>query len=310
MKGSPGMTINQLRYLVVLDAEKSFSEAASKLYISQQALSSSIKGIEKELNTQLFVRNRWHGVFTTPEGQLVIQTAKHILNEYYRLNIVLKQRAEKGKSVSGKIHVLYNGAFLVFGLPAYIEGFKPLYPDVKFSMSELDTGLIVKELQSGSHEHTLGIVSILKPDLEKIVQGNDSLQVRSLGETRFYMTCRKSSRFASYSKITVQTAITLPLAIYCSGVFEESPLFHLLSHYTNPFKLNYFVTDNRSLWLNYMLSNDVVSLNSPEFLEEKDLTDITLIPLKEDLSMQKAIIYPRDDLILGLFADYICDSQV
>ena len=304
------MTINHLRYLVELDAKKSFSEAASKLFISQQALSSSIKGIEKELNTQLFVRNRWHGVFTTPEGQLVVQSAKRILNEYYRLTAALKQQAEKGKTVSGEIRVLYTGAFHVFGLPYYIEGFKHLYPDVKFSMSELDTGLIVKDLQSGTHEHTIGIASFLKPVLEDLVQEDNLLQVRSLGETRFYMTCRKSSRFASYSKIRIQTAITLPLAIYCSGVFEESPLFHLLSNYTNPFKLNYFITDNRSLWLSYMLSNDVVSFISPEFIEEKDLADLTLIQLKEELAMQKAIIYPKDDLILELFADYIYNSQV
>ena len=304
------MTINQLRYLVELDAKKSFSEAASKLFISQQALSSSIKGIEKELNAQLFVRNRWHGVFTTPEGQLVVQAAKRILNEYYRLTIALKQQAEKVKTVSGEIHVLYNGAFHVFGLPYYIEGFKHLYPDVKFSMSELDTGLIVKNLQSGFHKHAIGIASFLKPVLDELAQGDDSLQIRSLGETRFYMACRKSSRFASYSKITIQTAITLPLAIYCSGVFEESPLFHLLSDYANPFKLNYFITDNRSLWLTYMLSNDVVSFISPEFIEEKDLADLTLIPLKEDLSMQKAIIYPQGELILELFADYIYNSQI
>ena len=304
------MTINQLRYLVELDAKKSFSEAASKLFISQQALSSSIKGIEKELNAQLFVRNRWHGVFTTPEGQLVVQAAKRILNEYYRLTIALKQQAEKGKTVSGEIHVLYNGAFHVFGLPYYIEGFKHLYPDVKFSMSELDTGLIVKNLQAGSHEHTIGIASFLKPVLDELAQGDDSLQIRPLGETRFYMACRKSSRFASYGKITMHTAITLPLAIYCSGVFEESPLFHLLSEYANPFNLNYFITDNRSLWLTYMLSNDVVSFISPEFIEEKDLADLTLIPLKEDLSMQKAIIFPKGDVILEFFADYIYNSQI
>ncbi|MFR2767419.1 MAG: LysR family transcriptional regulator [Thomasclavelia sp.] len=50
----------------------SFSTAARNLFISQSAVSQTISSIEKELQTQLFVRNS-KGVSLTKEGKLLHQ---------------------------------------------------------------------------------------------------------------------------------------------------------------------------------------------------------------------------------------------
>ena len=50
----------------------SFSEASRKLYISQSAVSQSVKTLEKKLNHTLFIRST-KKVFLTPEGETLLQ---------------------------------------------------------------------------------------------------------------------------------------------------------------------------------------------------------------------------------------------
>ena len=50
----------------------SFSEASKQLFISQSAVSQSIKVLEKKLNQQLFVRST-KKVYLTPEGETLLR---------------------------------------------------------------------------------------------------------------------------------------------------------------------------------------------------------------------------------------------
>ena len=53
----------------------SFSEASRELFISQSAVSQSIKTLEKKLNHTLFIRST-KKVLLTPEGELLLQHVK------------------------------------------------------------------------------------------------------------------------------------------------------------------------------------------------------------------------------------------
>ena len=50
------MEFRQIQYFIKLSESTSISQAAKELFISQQALSKSIKNLESELNTRLFLR--------------------------------------------------------------------------------------------------------------------------------------------------------------------------------------------------------------------------------------------------------------
>ncbi len=56
----------------------SFSEASRQLFISQSAVSQSIKTLEKKLNHPLFIRST-KKVLLTPEGELLLQHVKPAL---------------------------------------------------------------------------------------------------------------------------------------------------------------------------------------------------------------------------------------
>ena len=62
------MTILQLKYVIAIASSKSLREAASRLFVSQPALSSTIRELEEEIGITLFERNN-KGISLTDEGK-------------------------------------------------------------------------------------------------------------------------------------------------------------------------------------------------------------------------------------------------
>lgn len=60
------MTLQQLVYAVKIADTKSMNKAAAELYVSQPALSSTIRDLEEELNIELFIRTN-RGIVITAE---------------------------------------------------------------------------------------------------------------------------------------------------------------------------------------------------------------------------------------------------
>jgi DNA-binding transcriptional LysR family regulator len=77
------MDIKQLQYFVQICRHRSLTEAAKNLYISQQALSKTLKILEDELQVALFSRVH-SGIRLTAEGEYLLQTAEKILNAFHR----------------------------------------------------------------------------------------------------------------------------------------------------------------------------------------------------------------------------------
>jgi len=73
------LDIKQLTYFVETAKEKSFTRAAANCYISQPALSKSIKQLEEELNSKLFIRD--YATFElTQEGKILLADATDIIS--------------------------------------------------------------------------------------------------------------------------------------------------------------------------------------------------------------------------------------
>lgn len=73
------MTIRQLEYVLKIARCNSISLAAKELFISQQALSESLKLLEDELQFTIFVRSK-KGVKLTTEGKLLLQDIEKIIS--------------------------------------------------------------------------------------------------------------------------------------------------------------------------------------------------------------------------------------
>ena len=88
------MKIQEMEMVLEIIDSGSISAAAKKLFISQPSLSQSIKKIEAELGTPLFVRKR-SGLVLTDAGRIYISSAKMILHLESELENELREMKER-----------------------------------------------------------------------------------------------------------------------------------------------------------------------------------------------------------------------
>lgn len=77
------MDFQKLRYIVSMSRLKSVTRAAQENYVAQSTMSSAISSAEAELGFPLFTRSS-HGVVPTAAGEVFVERAERILDEYAR----------------------------------------------------------------------------------------------------------------------------------------------------------------------------------------------------------------------------------
>src|SRR3954451_1692214 len=70
--------LRKIRYFVAVADNLHFRKAAEELHIAQPALSRSIRALERELGTQLFIRDK-RSVVLTPAGRQLLDDARPLL---------------------------------------------------------------------------------------------------------------------------------------------------------------------------------------------------------------------------------------
>ncbi|MEW9529789.1 LysR family transcriptional regulator [Microbispora sp. NPDC049125] len=74
------MDIRQIEFFIAVAEELSFTRAAELMYVTQSGLSSSIRGLERELNVRLFDRTP-RTVALTPAGHALLPRARRMLRD-------------------------------------------------------------------------------------------------------------------------------------------------------------------------------------------------------------------------------------
>ena len=79
------MTIQQLKYALMVAETTSLNEAARQLYISQPSLSFAIKALEDEIRVTIFERTK-KGMKVTKEGREFLRKAKVVVQQFEALD--------------------------------------------------------------------------------------------------------------------------------------------------------------------------------------------------------------------------------
>lgn len=133
--------MNERDLLIVkyLNIHKNITKTANALFISQPALTTRIKQLEKELNTKL-INSTNKGVFLTPTGlemaSFADETLKSIDAFKERLQAIDDENA-------GVIKLAAPNIISEYYLPQLIIAFKKLYPKVKFSITMTHSSEVV-----------------------------------------------------------------------------------------------------------------------------------------------------------------------
>ncbi|OQW79260.1 MAG: LysR family transcriptional regulator [Proteobacteria bacterium ST_bin11] len=119
------MDIDQIRTFLSVAANRSFLEAANRLYVTQSTVSTRIQRLETYLGVTLFVRNRSGASLTLP-GQRFLRHAKSLLLtlEKARHDIGLPSRFRGSVSIGARI------ALCEALLPEWISEIRRAMPDI------------------------------------------------------------------------------------------------------------------------------------------------------------------------------------
>ena len=109
----------------------SFSEASKKLFISQSAVSQSIKTLEKKLGQTLFIRST-KKVQLTAAGALLLKHIEPAMNLIARGE---SQLLDSGTLGLGQLHIGASDTICRYLLVPYLKQFHQMFPNVPIKVT-------------------------------------------------------------------------------------------------------------------------------------------------------------------------------
>lgn len=131
-------------YVYAVFEEKSFSKAAQKLYITQPALSTAIKKVEKKIGSPIFDRST-SPIGLTPGGEVYIEAIEKLFNLE---ETTLNQLNNLNGLLAGRLSIGGTNFFTSFILPALLAEFSRKYPQIKVELAEGTTTQLTERLMS------------------------------------------------------------------------------------------------------------------------------------------------------------------
>ena len=178
---------------------KSITQAANELMVSQPAVSKSIKVLEQDLNTQLFNRNK-DGVSLNNAGELLFNKIK----EAMELIISAEEDIDSLNNMEqGTINIGAGNTIMQRYLMPYIKEFHDLYPNINVIVHTVVTEELIKRAQ-------LGLVDIVFTHLPNNIPDNyDVIKLKKLHDI---LVVNKDSKYIGKT-INKKDLTNLPLVL-------------------------------------------------------------------------------------------------
>ncbi|GAB2466925.1 LysR family transcriptional regulator [Jatrophihabitans fulvus] len=140
------MELRQLRYLVAIADERSFTAAAARELVAQPAISAQIAGLEREVGQRLFERTP-RGAVPTAAGDELVRRARSVLAQ---VDDARDAMAELAGLVRGEVTVATVRGAPLGRLASLLGGFRRDHPGVRLRLREGESDGLVDALTAGT----------------------------------------------------------------------------------------------------------------------------------------------------------------
>ncbi|RED40599.1 LysR family transcriptional regulator [Paenibacillus sp. VMFN-D1] len=223
------LNLNHLNVFVAAAEKMNITGAAKALFISQPAVSKTIKQLEDALQVRLFVRDKQKGIILTDVGREILTLARQMQSIENR---IFQAASRENQLLTGKVKIGSFPAASTLLLPEAISRFRAKYPQVQIELSEgvsdqikewvtdrtVEIGLVASPFEGFEH-HSLvqdHMVAVIPDDHE--LQNTEIVDLRKYEQDMIY--CKgghkaalnraiQQHHFNLESNLTVQTAETL-----------------------------------------------------------------------------------------------------
>lgn len=202
------MNITQIKYVLEVAGASSMREASKKLYVSQPALSSSIRELEEELGILLFERSN-KGISLTDAGREFVVYAKKAVSQYEILeDRYLMNDGDKERFSVSTQH--YN-----FAIRAFTGVIRDKNPGkYNFSIHETRTNKVLEDVRDLKSQ--VGIISFSSANesvIKKLIK-DYQLEFIPLMRRETYIYVWKDHPFAKRNEISIEEMHDYPCVAF------------------------------------------------------------------------------------------------
>ena len=147
------ISLRQIQYFLAAAEAGQFSAAATKVHVTQTAITAAIKELESALGLSLFHRHHASGVSLTVDGQKFLSHAHNIAAA---VNSAIHDPGLIRQNVAGRVRLGATHSTLGSYLVPAIARFVHAYPQVELEVVELDRVALQKALVRGEVDVGVG----------------------------------------------------------------------------------------------------------------------------------------------------------
>lgn len=169
------MELYHLRSFVAVAEEGNLSRAATRLFLSQPALSAHIKALEDELGVALFLRTP-RGMSLTPDGTALKATAQQALSS---ADQVAEQARTLRATLSGAARIGLNTDPHYLRSAALMGALMVRHPELEIHFANRNSGHLLEDLRRGGLDGSFVFGELGGPDVAGLDLG--AVRVRIAG---------------------------------------------------------------------------------------------------------------------------------
>lgn len=211
------MTLLQLKYIVKIVECGSMNEASHALYVSQPALSSSVKELENELGIEIFTRSS-QGIALTVDGAEFLTYARQVLDQAD----LLEERYKHAKPRKQLCQV--STQHYMFAVEAFVEMINSIKSDeYEFTIRETRTRDIINQVANMQSEIGIIYLSDFNKDAIGKLLREKHLEFHPLFRAPLHVFISRNNPLAAKKVITMEDLKPYPFIQYEQG--EEGSFY-------------------------------------------------------------------------------------
>lgn len=271
------MTLQQLLYTVKIAETKSMNKAAAELFISQPALSSAIRDLEEELQTELFIRNQ-RGIIVTVEGEKFLSYARQMVE----LNQMILDRFTSGESRNDKFSISMQ--HYSFAVEAFMKLTKECgLHDYELAVHETKTAEVIENVVKFRSE--IGIIDLNEFNERAMLKilADKELEFIPLFQCSIFVYLGAEHPLAKQEKIRLEELSEYPCLSFEQG--DNNSFYYAEEMFPTYQYKRTIKADDRATMLNLMTGMNGFTLCSGIICEKLNGEGYKAIPLDTEEKM-------------------------
>lgn len=291
------MTLTQLKYIIMIADTGSMNEAAKALYISQPSLSQSVKDLEREIGTEIFLRNS-RGVVMTPEGREFLGYARQVVEQYS----LMETRYVQKKNIRKKFSVSMQ--HYTFAVHAFIELVKQFGMDeYEFAVRETKTYEVIEDVKDFRSEIGILYLNDFNKKIMTRLFHEYGLEFISIFQCGIYVYLWKGHPLAQKSLISMEELQEYPCLCFEQGCRNS---FYFAEEVLSTYEYKRLIRANdRATMLNLMVGLNGYTLCSGILCESLNGNEFCAVKLDSEEVMTIGYIKRKGVALSALALKYL-----